>query len=46
VSFKVKITDSGNGFDGPASAHQGTDTFPSHLTGVRVNVDQTAVDAL
>jgi len=46
VSFKVKITDSGNGFDCPASAHQGTYTFPSHLTGVRVNVDQTAVDAL
>jgi hypothetical protein len=46
VSFKVKLTNNGNGFDGPASATVAPDTFPSHLTGVRVVVDQAAVDAL
>lgn len=46
VSFKVQLTDGGDGFDGPASARVGADTFPSHLTGVRVVIDQAAVQAL
>lgn len=46
VSFKIHLTNSDNGFDGPASARVGADVFPSHLTGSRVMVDQTAVDAL
>jgi hypothetical protein len=46
VSFKVQLTNGDNGFDGPASATVGPDTFPSHLTGVRVVVNQAAVDAL
>jgi hypothetical protein len=46
VSFRVKLASDGNFFDGPASARVGADTFPSHLTGVRVTIDQAAVDAL
>jgi hypothetical protein len=49
VSFKVQLTNNGQGFDGPASALLGDnvkDTVGSHLTGVRVNIDQAAVDAL
>jgi hypothetical protein len=46
VSFKVQVTNNGNGFDGPASATVGPDTFPSHLTGVRLHIDEAAVDAL
>jgi len=46
VSFKLHMTDGDNGFDGPASAKVAGDTFPSHLTGARVSVDQGAVDAL
>lgn len=46
VSFKVKLTNGGDGFDGPASARVGADVFPSHLTGVRVVIDEAAVDAL
>ena len=46
VSFKVELTNAGDGFDGPASATVGSDTFPSHLTGVRLQIDQNAVNAL
>lgn len=46
VSFKVKLTDNGRAFDGPAAAKVGADVFPSHVTGNRVNVDQNAVDTL
>jgi hypothetical protein len=46
VSFKVQVTNGGEGFDGPASATVGADTFPSHITGTRVNIDQNAVNAL
>jgi hypothetical protein len=46
VSFRVQLTHNGNGFEGPASARVGADTFPSHLTGTRVDIDQAAVDAL
>lgn len=46
VSFKVKLTSGGNGFDGPASATVGADTLPSHLTGVRVKVNEAAVNSL
>lgn len=46
VSFKLKVTNGGEGFDGPASAKLGADTFPSHLTGVRLHIDQNAVNAL
>jgi len=46
VSFKVKLTHNGSGFDGPASATVGSDTLPSHLTGVRVNINYSAVNGL
>lgn len=46
VSFKVKLTNGGNGFDGPASATVGADTLGSHLTGIRLTVNETAVQAL
>ena len=46
VSFKLHMTDGNDGFDGPASATVAGETFPSHLTGVRVGIDQAAVDAL
>lgn len=47
VSFKVQLTNNGQGFAGPAVVHLGADTFPSHLTGTeRVVVDQAAVDSL
>lgn len=46
VSFKVQLTNGGDEFDGPASARVGADVFPSHLTGVRVVVDQAAVRQL
>ncbi|HSX33404.1 MAG TPA: hypothetical protein VLF91_03650 [Candidatus Saccharimonadales bacterium] len=46
VSFKLQMTNNDQGFDGPASATLAGQTFPSHLTGVRVNIDQAAVDAL
>jgi len=46
VSFRVELTNNGDGFDGPASATVGSDTFPSHLTGVRIHIDQNAVNAL
>ncbi len=46
VSFKVQLGSDGSSFDGPASATVGSDTFPSHLTGTRVVVNQAAVDAL
>jgi hypothetical protein len=46
VSFKVKVQNNGNGFDGPAAATVGSETDPSHLTGTRIHVDQAAVDAL
>lgn len=46
VSFKVKLTHSGQSFDGPASATVGTDTLPSHLSGARVNIDSHAVNGL
>ncbi|HSX35437.1 MAG TPA: hypothetical protein VLH84_00720 [Patescibacteria group bacterium] len=46
VSFKLQVSNDGQGFDGPASASIANQTFPSHLTGVRVNIDQAAVDAL
>jgi len=46
VSFKLQVTANGDGFDGPASARVGAQTFPSHLTGVRVKVDEAAVNSL
>jgi hypothetical protein len=46
VSFKVKLSNDANSFDGPASATLGADTFPSHLTGTRVVLDKAAVNAL
>ncbi len=47
VSFKVQLTNNGQGFDGPAVVHLGTDVFSSHITGTeRVVVDQGAVDSL
>lgn len=46
VSFKVQLTANGNGFSGPASAHIGSQTVPSHLAGTRVQVDESAVNAL
>jgi hypothetical protein len=46
VSFKIKVTDNGQGFDGPASATVGADTVPSHITGTRLTIDQNAVNAL
>ena len=46
VSFKVKLTNNGRGFDGPASATVGADTLPSHITGTRVNIDYSAVNGL
>ncbi|HTH72570.1 MAG TPA: hypothetical protein VL737_04390 [Candidatus Pristimantibacillus sp.] len=47
VSFKVQLTNNGQGFDGPAIVHQGSDVIPSHVTGTqRVVVDQAAVDSL
>ncbi len=45
VSFKVKLGDS-NQFDGPALAKLGSDVFPSHLAGVRMQVDTNAVNNL
>lgn len=46
VSFKVKVGGDGNSFDGPASATVGADTFPSHLSGIRVTENDAAIDAL
>lgn len=46
VSFKVQLTDSDEGFDGPAVAKLGNLTAPSHLTGTRLHIDQSAVDSL
>jgi hypothetical protein len=46
VSFKVQLTNNGNGFDGPASATVGNETDPSHLTGTRLSIDQDAVNQL
>lgn len=46
VSFKVQLTNHGDGFDGPASATVGSETDPSHLTGTRVNIDYSAVNKL
>ncbi|HSW99173.1 MAG TPA: hypothetical protein VLF71_05025 [Candidatus Saccharimonadales bacterium] len=46
VSFKVQLTNHGDGFDGPASATVGSETDPSHLTGTRVDVDYNAVNQL
>ena len=46
VSFKVKVTDNGEGFDGPAVAKVGPEVNGSHLTGVRVNIDYPAVNGL
>ncbi len=46
VSFKVQLTQHGNGFDGPASATVGSETDPSHLTGTRVLVNQNAINQL
>jgi len=46
VSFKVKLTGNGDKFDGPATAKVGTDSVPSHLTGMRVNIDYSAVSGL
>lgn len=44
VSFKISVD--GDSFDGPAVAELGSDTVPSHVTGTRITVDQTAVDSL
>jgi hypothetical protein len=47
VSFKVRLTNDGAGFDGPAVVHLGSDVIPSHITGTqRVLVDQDAIDSL
>ena len=46
VSFKVQLTNHGDGFDGPASATVGSETNPSHLSGTRLGVDYTAVNEL
>ena len=46
VSFKVKLTNNGSGFDGPAVAKVGADSVPSHLTGVRGQIDHNAVNGL
>jgi len=46
VSFKLQVSADGNGFDGPASATLGGQTFPSHLTGARMAIDQAAINAL
>lgn len=46
VSFKVKLSNNGSGFDGPATAKVGADSVPSHLTGVRVHIDNAAVNGL
>jgi hypothetical protein len=46
VSFKLKVANNDNSFDGPASATVGSETDPSHLSGTRIHVDQAAVDAL
>lgn len=46
VSFKVQLTGNGDGFSGPAAARVGSQTAPSHLTGVRVKIDDTTVNGL
>ncbi|SRR6266568_6217078 len=46
VSFKVQLTNNGDGFDGPASATVGSETDPSHLTGARVAINQSAANQL
>ena len=46
VSFKVKLTNGGSGFDGPASATVGADTLGSHLTGKRLNPNWPAINNL
>ena len=46
VSFKVKLTDHGTGFDGPAVAQVGADSLASHLTGKRVPIDYSAISQL
>lgn len=46
VSFKVRLTDNGEGFDGPAKAKTGPEINDSYLTGVRVNIDYPTVNAL
>jgi len=46
VSFKLQVTNDGSSFSGPAAAHLGTQTVPSHLTGTRVRIDEAAVNAL
>ncbi|HSX30843.1 MAG TPA: hypothetical protein VLE99_02910 [Candidatus Saccharimonadales bacterium] len=46
VSFKLQLGNNDSSFDGPASASIAGQTFPSHLTGTRVTIDQAAIDAL
>ncbi|HSX06075.1 MAG TPA: hypothetical protein VLF69_06445 [Candidatus Saccharimonadales bacterium] len=48
VSFKIKLADNGQTFDGPAVATLiGVETDQSHLTGTkRITIDQDAVDSL
>jgi len=46
VSFKVELSANDNSFSGPASARVGAQTVPSHLSGMRVDIDEAAVDAL
>lgn len=46
VSFRIQLSQNGQHFEGPASAKVGTDVFPSHLSAQRVELDQTAIDAL
>ncbi len=46
VSFKVRVSGDSNSFDGPASATVGADTFPSHLSAVRLTENDAAIDAL
>lgn len=46
LSVSFKITVDNDAFDGPAVVKLGSFTVPSHISGNRILVDQTAVDSL